>query len=59
MDSLFAYTTELLTLDTTDWNLALASGSSDVFTESNPALAVTCNQGGPPASGSFFGKACQ
>ncbi len=59
MNALFVGTTALVTLNTTGWDLTLASGSTDVFTNSNVALAVTCNQGGGPGTGTFFGKTCQ
>ena len=58
MTTMFQGTASMLTLNTTGWDLTKASASTGVFTSANAGLVVTCNQGGPPATGTFFGKAC-
>ena len=58
MSQMFSNTSALTTLNTTGWNLAPANASTNVFTGANAVLIVTCNQGGSPASGIFFGKNC-
>ena len=58
MSGMFYLASALTTLNTTGWNLALASASTNVFTSANAGPVVTCNQGGTPASGTFFGKIC-
>ena len=58
MGWIFFSTPNLVSLNTTNWDITAAAGSSSVFIFGNPGLIVTCNQGGTPGSGMFFGKAC-
>lgn len=52
MNMMFRNTPGLLTLNTTGWDTSLSSGSTDVFTDANGSLVVTC------ASGTIFTKTC-
>jgi surface protein len=58
MNLMFSWSA-ITSLNTTNWNVSLAGGSSDPFDNADPGIVVTCNQGGSPGTGSFFGKPCQ
>ena len=58
MSSMFYGTTSLGILNLTGWNIGAVANSTDIFTNKNPALVVTCNQGGSPATGTLFGQSC-
>jgi surface protein len=58
MSNMFYGAAGLTSLNTSNWNLGLASGSTAVFTNANAGIVVTCNQGGSPGTGTFFGKTC-
>jgi hypothetical protein len=54
MSYMFGGTKGLTTLNTSNWNLSLSSGSESVFEESNPAIVVTCDQDPPVLDLEFF-----
>lgn len=58
MQSMFQLTTNLTSLNTTNWDLTKASGSMWVLSSTNAGLVITCNQGGSPGTGTFFGASC-
>ncbi len=58
MSNMFRSTASLTALDTTGWDISSAGTSTDVFTGANIGLSVSCDQGGLPGTGSFFGKTC-
>ena len=58
MNDIFEGTTLLTRLNVTDWNIGNSSGRTNVFLNANTGLVVTCNQGGGPATGAFFGETC-
>jgi surface protein len=58
MSEMFYSTSSLATLDVSGWDLNLAGGSAEVFTDSNPGLIVTCDQDPSVGLDTFFGKAC-
>lgn len=58
MSSMFHSTLALGSLNVTNWNIGAVSNSADIFTNKNPSLVLTCNQGGSPATGTFFTLQC-
>lgn len=60
MNEMFKNTTNLTSLNTTGWDITLASSSIDVFTGKNttPGLVVTCDIGGSPGVGMLFTENC-
>ena len=57
MDQMFAYMPNLTSLNTTGWNIAGATSSTNVF-QGTTGVSVACDQGGSPATGTFFGETC-
>ena len=57
MSNMFLSMGALTSLNTTGWDISAVSSSTGIFTGTS-SVVVTCNQGGPPASGTFFGKSC-
>lgn len=58
-NNMFTNTALLTSLNVSNWDITtLAPTGVDIFTLANVGLQVTCNQGGSPATGSFFGKSC-
>jgi surface protein len=60
MNYMFENTASLTTLDAMDWQNVTTNPTTgiDIFTATNAGLIVTCDQGGTPATGSLFTKAC-
>jgi len=58
MEWMFASTWDLVTINATGWNISAVTNSVNFYGGGNPALVVTCNQGGLPATGALFGEAC-
>ncbi len=58
MSFMFADTNSLTSLNVTDWDISGGPSNFNTFNNSNVGLAVICNQGGSPASGTFFGLSC-
>jgi surface protein len=57
MEEMFANMTNLSTLNTTNFDLTSAGSSINVFLGTS-GVTVSCDQGGSPGTGTFFGKTC-
>lgn len=58
MGAMFQGTNKLTSLNVSNWDISKAGTPTNVFTSANAGIVVTCNQGGAPATGTFFGKTC-
>ena len=58
MNSMFANTTNLDNLNVTSWDISAVTNSLDIFLSTSAGLLVTCDQGGAPGTGTFFGETC-
>lgn len=59
MQEMFRLSSKLKSLNTTGWDVSQVTSSSGIWDSTDPALVVSCNQGGSPGTGTFFGKNCQ
>ncbi len=63
MSYIFYDVSSLTTLDLASFDTANVTDISwmfsDAFLNKNAGLVVTCNQGGSPATGTFFTETCQ
>ena len=58
MSYMFKNTTDLVVLNTTGWDLSAIANYNNIFLDKNIALTIYCDQGGSPATGTFFGETC-
>jgi surface protein len=58
-NTMFQNTALLTSLNVTGWDISTLSPTGlNIFEIANAGLQVICNQGGSPATGTFFGKNC-
>jgi len=58
MGDMFNSTGNLATLDVTGWDVSHTPGAAGIFSSTGAGLVVTCDQGGTPGTGTFYGYSC-
>ncbi len=58
MSGMFNDSSDLISLNATNWDIVSVSGFTDIFNGVNVGFSVICDQGGSPATGTLFGETC-